>query len=72
MAVKPPMEGDLQALLRANGVSDNVLKWMTEEGCVSIKLFANWVDTREQINNSILEKTTDRGNAAVLAALKQS
>ena len=42
------MEQDLKQLLDRNKVHDDATAWLTTIGCTSMKLFANWVDNRNE------------------------
>ena len=69
-----PVSTELGALLKANGVHQDVIDWLgaDAQGCTSLKHFANWVEERGQLKEAVLEHTSQKDNRATLAGLKQA
>ena len=69
------MTTELLALLQANGVHAECIKYMQDtEGCLTIKDFANIVDTRAELNEAVFKHVTAIQNKrnVELAKLKQA
>ena len=68
------MEPGLHALLEKNGVSNQVSEWLAapDQACTSVGIFANWCDSRSEVNERILRHTALRDNLGQLARLKQA
>ena len=68
------METGLRALLTTNGVDAQVIAWLGSETqmCRAMKVFANWVGSKAQLQAAVLEHIADfRTSRAQLDALKQ-
>ena len=69
------METGLRALLTTNGVDAQVIAWLGSDTqmCRTMKVFANWVDNRNELQAAVLEHIADfRTSRAQLGALKQA
>ena len=68
------LEEKLAGILTANEVPKPVMEWMRDNGCHSLKLFANWVDSGEELRPELLSKVGDEAdrNPSTFAALKQA
>lgn len=67
------VSSDLQALLGANNVPREVQDAMATLGCTTVKIFANWVESRSEIQEHLLNAcAAHRANRAALAGLKQA
>ena len=69
------METGLRALLTNNGVEESVIEWLgsNAQGCRTMKVFANWVDSKSELQATVLDHITDlRASRAQLGALKQA
>eukprot|EP00972_Heterocapsa_arctica_P109703 16152241-Heterocapsa_arctica.AAC.1 len=49
-----PMELELRGVLDSNSVPTQVVDWMQANGCNTSKAFANWVDKREDLQDTVL------------------
>ena len=54
------MDGELSALLTANNVHKDVMDWLAhaDQGCTSLKNFANFIDAKSEVQDAILEHCT--------------
>ncbi len=52
--------------MRPSRVHADVITWLehADRGCTSLKLFANWVDTRSEIASGIVDHTSQKDNRA--------
>ena len=68
------MEASLQHLLAKNDISAAVVAWLSDpqQGCTSLGIFANWCDSRSDVEARILRHTSDRDNQGQLVRLKQA
>ena len=67
------MHDDLKSLLKTNEVPDNVILGTEKLGCHAVKMFANWVDQKSELQAAILDHCgTDKQNRVALAGLKQA
>jgi hypothetical protein len=74
MAVEP-MTTELKSLLQANTVHADIIKYLEEtEGCLTIKSFANIVDTKPELNAAVFVHVTSitTKKAVELSYLKQA
>ena len=66
------MQPDLLALLKENEVHGDIIEWMENNDCGSLKRFANFVDDRGQLGAAIVDQTSQKGSRAQTAAVKQA
>ena len=68
------MDTELRALLTANGVDNRIIMWMeqAEQSCTTMKAFANWVDSRQELHDQLLKHTDLRDSRSELSCLKQA
>ena len=66
------MQSDLTALFKSNGVPTSVINVLCTAGCNSLKMFANWVENKAELQASVLDGTSDSTNKTALASLKQA
>jgi hypothetical protein len=69
------MEDELTSLLVSNGVDMQVIEHLTAKGCLTIKKYANWVDSRSELQSLVLDKVKSgalASDTASLAGLKQA
>ena len=66
------MSAELEALLKSNKVPQNVSDDMAKLGCNTMKIFANWVDARAEIQKELLDHTSAKDSKSALAGLKQA
>ena len=73
LLLRGAMEDDLKTLLVDNGVPENVLKWLADNRCLTVKAFANWCDRKEEVSTHILAHIEAVKNDRVaLGATKQA
>ena len=46
----------LKFLVEKNNVDDRTTDWLANHGCVKVENLANWVGSRDQMKDNILEK----------------
>ena len=67
------MEALLSSLLAENGVHADVITYMSGQGCVTLKKFANWVDNKNEFKTAVMDNVTDHvDDRASFAGLKQA
>ena len=67
------MDTHLRSLLTTNGVDAKVIAWLAAEPqqCLTMKVFANWVDDRNELKSAVLEQVSGiTSSRAQLGALK--
>ena len=64
------MNAEFRAMLSSAAVHDDIIKYLSDEGCVDIGLFANWVDAGAGIK-TLVNATNQRDKAVEVAKLKQ-
>ena len=72
MAVKELHE-DLLAIFNSNEVPAVIRDWCKKNGCLTVKNFANWVDEKNQLKESIFDQIAEvKNDRCALSALKQA
>ena len=66
------MSAELEALLKSNKVPQHVSDDMAKLGCNTMKIFANGVDARAEIQKELLDHTSAKDSKSALAGLKQA
>jgi uncharacterized membrane protein YgcG len=68
------MDEGLSALLKSHGVDEKIIVYLGKAttACYTVENFANWVDTRCQLEARILNLTDLKGDPGQLARLKQA
>ena len=63
---------EFKAILLSNSVPEEIWEWMGKHGCLSSKVFANWVDKAGELTCITDEVASAKDDRAVLANLKQA
>jgi hypothetical protein len=67
------MEPALRSLLiDKNKVKEATVKYMADNGCITMATFANWVDQRSELEEKLHKLTPSKGDLADLSNLKQA
>ena len=59
-------------LLERNAVHTDVSSWLFSQGCTQVQHLANWVDSKTELRESVLDKTSKKDDISQLACLKQA
>ncbi len=49
------MQQNLKDLLKSNAVAQDCVEWLEQAGCTTVKGFANWVESREEVQSLIVK-----------------
>ena len=67
------LSDELTALLKANHVPDEIMKWLGDNNCLTTKNFANWCDAPKDVQANILDNiASHKTSRAALADLKMA
>ena len=59
-------------LLERNAVHTDVSSWLFSQGCTQVQHLANWVDSKTELREGVLDKTSKKDDISQLACLKQA
>ena len=66
------MDTSLISLLEKNTVDEVIIKWMTDNACTTLSIFANWVDGTSELKEAIPKHTNMKDSAPQLARLRMA
>ena len=69
----PAMEPQLTHILTQNGVHDEIIQWMTTHDVLTTNQFANYLESRNEVQTKILDQvTSQRASPGQLARVKMA
>ena len=66
------LDADLLAILQKELVGTPTQKWFVDNGCLTLRQFANWVDELKELKVVIHDRTSDKDKPDQLANLKMA